>query len=212
MPQQNLVRQQREKILVDSKQTLTEGFNHGDMIGFIKPVVSIDEYSATMGDDEDVITLCFQVEGQTPAKDLVDWFERGYKWVLDSQVSNGAVDDVSGYLVFVELERRIKAVDQIIELIEDLESLSGIKMTEWELSYNDNTLELNPRSLRKTLPLSPKQYRDSNSDKNDISESLMRFKHVANLPETPKQPPNHFRDLDDDSEALRMVELYKRLM
>jgi len=198
---------------VDSKMILTEGFNHGDMQGFIDPMVSIDEYSATMGDDEDVITLCFNVQGQTPAKDLVDWFERGYKWVLDSQVSSGAVDDVNGYLVFVEIERRIKAVDQIIELLEDLQSLSGIKLSEWQLSYNDKTLELSQRILRKTLPLSPKQYRDANSDKDEVIESLQRFKHIANVPDKPiKTPYPNFRDLDDDSEALRMVELYQRLM
>lgn len=193
---------------------LTEGFNHGDMTGFIDPLVSIDEYSATMGDDEDVITICFNVRGQTPAKDLVDWFERGYKWVLDAQVSSGAVDDVNGYLVFVEIERRIKAVDQIIELLEDLQSLSGIKLSEWQLSYNDKTLELSQRILRKTLPLSPKQYRDANSDKDDVSESLQRFKSIANVPDKQpiKTPYPNFRDLDDDTEALRMVELYQRLV
>jgi len=199
---------------VDSKHILTEGFNHNDLAGFIEPVISIDEYSATMGDDEDVITICFVVKGQTPAKDLVDWFERGYKWVLDSQVSNGAVNDVNEYLVFVEIERRIKAVDQIIELLEDLQSLSGIKLSEWQLSYNDKTLELSQRVLRKTLPLSPKQYRDASSDKDEVAESLTRFKHIANVPDKipVKSSAPSFRDLDDDSEALRMVELYKRLM
>ncbi len=221
MNQNPLKLQQKEKILADSKKLLTEGFNNNDLKGIVDSRVGIDEYAATMGDDEDVITLTFKVEGFSAARDLVDWFERGYRWVLDAQASEGAVDDTNGFLVFVELERRIRAISQIIELLEDLETLTDIKLGEWEIHINGGKVQADSRTLKQVIALSPKQYREQTAG-SEVAESMEKYATIAHVPSgKPKitkmksyepfgNPTKPTPDLD--SETMRMVELYRTLM
>ena len=48
-----------------------------------------------MGDDKDIITLAFSVNGDSPAKDLENFIEKGYPFVLDADVSSGEQSDGS---------------------------------------------------------------------------------------------------------------------
>ena len=85
---------------------LNEGFDYHDLVNQIIPEITIDEYAAKMGDDDEIVTLAFTVKGNQVGEDLVDWFERGYDWVLDAQVSEGEVKP-GQYLVFVEMNREL---------------------------------------------------------------------------------------------------------
>ena len=71
------------------KQYITEGLDHMDLEGHIEPTITIDEYAAHMGEDSEIVTLAFIVNSQAAGQDLADWFERGYDFVLDSEVSEG---------------------------------------------------------------------------------------------------------------------------
>ena len=42
-----------------------------------------------MGEDRDVCVISFQVTDRAPAKDLMEFIEKGYHFVLDSDVSSG---------------------------------------------------------------------------------------------------------------------------
>jgi hypothetical protein len=72
-----------------------------------------------MGKDSEIVTLAFTVKSEAAGNDLSDWFERGYDWVLDAQVSEGEIKP-GQYLVFVEMNRRSSVPKRIIELLEDL--------------------------------------------------------------------------------------------
>ena len=102
---------------------LREGLDYQDFVGQIDNFVSVDEYVAKMGDDSDIVTLAFVVKGRTIGEDLSDWFERGYDWVLDAQVSDGELD-TGKYLVFVEMNRRSTVPERIVSLLEDLKTLT----------------------------------------------------------------------------------------
>ena len=71
---------------------ITEGLDFQDMENQIFPTLTVDEYSAKMGKDSDVVTITFTVKSELAGNDLVDWFERGYDYVLDASLSTGEVE------------------------------------------------------------------------------------------------------------------------
>ena len=91
----------------------------------VSKVFEIDSYKSKIGDDQDVVVVSFTVEQEDPAKDLENFIEMGYDFVLDADVSSGETDDGT-YKVFVELERGRHVAEQIMEMLEGIEKLTGI--------------------------------------------------------------------------------------
>ena len=79
-----------------------EGLGYKDMEGLIKPVIHVDEFTSKMGEDDDIIVLSFFLRDPTAAKDLMNWFERGYDFIIDADRSPGEIKK-NRYLVFVEI-------------------------------------------------------------------------------------------------------------
>ena len=104
------------------KRILNEGLDYHDLVGQIEPKITVDEYAAKMGDDDEIVTLAFTVKGQQVGEDLVGWLERGYEWIIDATVSKGEIE-VGKYLVFAELYRRSNVPTRIIEILTDLNNL-----------------------------------------------------------------------------------------
>jgi len=137
---------------------LFEGFDHKDLENQVMPTISVDEYSAKMGSDDEIVTLAFTVKGELASNDLVSWFERGYSWVLDAQVSEGEIT-FGKYLVFVELDRRSKVPERIVELVEDLQTLTSIPRKDWTVTVDDEDYDCDEEQLRQVIILSPHLYR-----------------------------------------------------
>lgn len=162
---------------------LLEGFNYHDLVGQVTPIVSVDEYSAKAGSDDEIVTLSFIVKGQQASKDLVDWFERGYEWILDAQVSNGEYS-LGKNLVFVEMPRRTTVPARIIELLNDLDTLTDIPLTEWTIKIDDEDYDPEVEQLKNVLELSPHQYRvDNEMELNEMRE--MAGINTVNVNEKP---------------------------
>jgi hypothetical protein len=148
-----------------------------DLQGIVSPRFSVDEYAASMGDDADVITLAFKVRGKDAASDLELWFERGYFFVIDAQVSDGEL--VKGiFVVFVEMERRTRAATQINELLDDLYVLTGIELDGWQLSYDEKLYKWDMQQFSDMVPLSPKAYRELHFDE---EAALQEMKNIAGI-------------------------------
>jgi hypothetical protein len=137
---------------------LNEGIDFKDFVGQILPFITVDEYEARTGTDDETVTIAFTVKGKSASQDLAGWFEKGYDFVLDAQVSKGEVSR-GKHLVFVEMERRIKSPQRIIELLEDLETLTNLELEDWTIQIND--LEITPSidELKTQLITSPSEYR-----------------------------------------------------
>ena len=88
------------------------------MEGLIKPVIHVDEFTSKMGEDDDIIVLSFFLRDPTAAKDLMNWFERGYDFIIDADRSPGEIK-TNRYLVFVEIRRRSSAGAQVTQLLDD---------------------------------------------------------------------------------------------
>ena len=61
------------------------GLRAGDLHDLVKPVFEVDSYKSKMGNDENIVVVSFGVMEQQAAKDLVDFIEKGYNFVLDAE-------------------------------------------------------------------------------------------------------------------------------
>jgi hypothetical protein len=159
-----------------TRRIINEGLDYLDMVDQIEPTVSVDEYSAKMGKDSDIVTLAFTVKSEAAGNDLVDWFERGYDWVLDASLSEGELSP-GKYLVFVEMKRRTKVPERIVELIEDLETLTDLKVTEWTVNIDEDEYDADEDLLKQKITISPHEYREENEDEAELNE----MRHRAGL-------------------------------
>jgi hypothetical protein len=164
---------------------LNEGLDYHDLVGQLDPTISVDEYKAKMGKDSDIVTLSFTIKSEAAGDDLVNWFERGYEYVLDSSVSEGPLDS-GKYLVFVELKRRQAVPERIIELIEDLHTLTDLPLKDWTIVVDGEDNEADVEILKQVITISPHEYREKfESEDKDINEMRQRagIETKKNLPE-----------------------------
>lgn len=146
---------------------LNEGFDFQDLVGHIDPVVSVDEYASNIGDDDEIVTVAFTVSGEQPGNDLVDWFERGYDYVLDAELSEGQVSK-GKYLVFVEMKRRSFVPERIVELITDLKTLTNMTADEWTVIIDKKEYPADADKIKDAIILSPSKYRQTHEE--DLNE------------------------------------------
>ena len=139
------------------QRLLSESLEYKDLEGIVKPSIHVDEFSSKMGEDADIIVLSFFVRDKAAARDLMAWFEKGYDFVLDADVSPGEVKP-NRYLVYVEMRRRNAAPRQIQEMLSDLSTLTEFDPEDWIMTYQGKDTEWNPETFAELVPLTPKDY------------------------------------------------------
>ena len=175
------------------KKILNEGLDHMDLENQVNNKISIDEYSAKTGSDDETITIAFTVKGQLASADLVDWFERGYDFVIDAQPSDGEIS-VGKYLVFIEMNRRSKAPARIVELLEDLETLTGIKLKDWIVEVDGEEYDADEDVLKQVMTLSPHEYRMQKED------GLNEMRELSGI-----EPQKLFNEQDDAIKSFKSL-------
>ena len=65
------------------------GLRNNDLDSLVDNIIEIDSYKSKMGQDADIVTLAISILGENPAKDLENFLEKGYPFVLDADVSSG---------------------------------------------------------------------------------------------------------------------------
>ena len=163
---------------------INESLDYLDMEDQVGDVLSIDEYASKMGRDEDIVTLTFIVHSKLAANDLVTWFERGYDWVLDASVSDGELEP-GMWLVFVEMDRRSKVPNRIITLLNDLETLTGMK--DWSVEIDGDEYDADEEIIRQKMILNPNEYEEKRQD-NEVEINEMRT--LAGLETELRYDPN----------------------
>lgn len=158
---------------------LNESLDYMDMVDQIGDTITIDEYSAKMGKDKDIVTVTFTAHSKLAAEDLVTWFERGYDFVLDASVSEGELEP-GKWLVFAELDRRSKVPNRIITLLSDLETLTDLKLKDWKVEIEGEECEADEDAIREHMILNPNVYKDEKEEAeneledNDLNEMRLR--------------------------------------
>lgn len=183
---------------------LFEGLEQGDLARLINVNVTLDEFISKMGEDQDVAVLAFRVGGKEPANDLMNFIERGYDWVLDSDVSPGELDN-GEYVVFVELERSPALIKNIEKLISDISKLADENENVWEFTYKDDpkSYELTAKNLQRIVPSTPDAYLSRYGEELDYPE-LEFEKELKAMQEVARVPIKKNKQfLDDDIKALK---------
>jgi hypothetical protein len=154
---------------------ITEGLNYKDMEGQVTPIFDIDQFKSQIGEDSDIIVLNFIVSGKDVGDDLVAWFERGYDWIIDADVSPGEVLDKKFY-VFAEMNRTSTAPRRIMELLDDLHTLTDIKKDDWKVKIGDNKYPATEENISELVPCSAAKYKEKNESE------LNEWRQIAGLP------------------------------
>jgi len=138
---------------------LVEGLRPLDLENLVHPFFEVDTYKSKMGEDQDVCVISFQVRDRSPARDLMEFIEKGYHFVLDADVSSGE-NNKGEYHVFVELDRTHRLANQITEMLYGIRRLTGI--TEWHFVYQKDGKKypVSEDILKKIIPSSPSLYED----------------------------------------------------
>ena len=183
------------KLRMDNKMNqhklpLSEGLEQGDLDRLVHNKLHVDEFKSKMGSDADIIVLSFKVDGKEPARDLMNFIERGYEWILDADISSGELDD-GQYLVFAELERDPTAAKYIYQLMSDIMNLTDTDLSDWKFQYRKNSREhdITSDNIADTIPMTPESYRSKFGDK-----ELDAMKAAAGVSTQRKAPVNSWTE------------------
>lgn len=131
--------------------------NSGDLLDLVDSVFEIDSYKSKMGNDEDIVVISFTVSEEAPARDLVNFIEKGYSFVLDADVSSGEQDD-GFYRVFVEIERSKDIPEQILELMDGVQKLTNKNDFRFRYYKSFKSKPLTIKDLKREIPADPASY------------------------------------------------------
>ena len=177
-----LVQQTNRKNLMNNN--INESLERGDLARLLRDELHIDQFQSKMGEDKDVIVLSFKIKDKDPALDLVDFIEKGYDWVLDSDTSSGEKED-GDYLVFVEMDRDTDAPDRIMRLIADINNLTGQEISDWRWKYHKDVrgYDMTEEELSNNIPLTQEAYEQRFSKKSEAKsdDELVKMKAVAGV-------------------------------
>lgn len=133
------------------------GLITNDLKFLIDNIVEIDSYKSKMGNDSDIITLAFSVHNNEPAKDLENFIEKGYPFVLDADVSSGEQTDGT-YKVFVEIERSKDCTMQILEIADGVKKVAGLEDMRFRYYKNFKSKSLDEENLTNSIPVDRESY------------------------------------------------------
>lgn len=142
---------------MQNNQQLNEGLRSLDLEEMVYPLFEIDTHRSKMGEDRDVCVMTFKVKDRNPAKDVMEFIEKGFNFVLDSDVSSGENSE-GEYFVFVELNRTPQLSEQIKEITYGVKKLTGID--NWKFKYHKMTdeFDMTQESLSRIIPPTPNEY------------------------------------------------------
>ena len=137
-------------------KVLAEGLRKHDLEDMFYPIMEIDIHKSKMGEDPDVCVVTFQAKDRHPAKDFMEFVEKGYPFVLDADVSAGENKD-GEYSIFVEVERNTKLAENIMEMLFGVSKLTNI--LDWKFKYykNKDSMNATTENLKK-IPTDKKMY------------------------------------------------------
>ena len=142
---------------MQNNQQVNEGLRFKDLENMVENIFAIDNFKSKMGEDRDVCVLSMTVRDREPARDLMEFIEKGYNFVLDADVSSGE-NDKGEYAVFIELERTPKLAEQIKEITYGVRKLTGLGDFKFKYFKEGSTHDLTEETLKSVVPNTPAMY------------------------------------------------------
>jgi|TARA_B110000503_G_scaffold103764_1_gene154884 hypothetical protein len=135
------------------------GLKNGDLKHLVDNVFEVDSFQSKMGQDKDIVTISFSVHEREAAKDLMNFVEKGYPFVLDADVSTGEQSDGT-YKVFVEIERNSKVPEQIEEMVYGVSKLAEIDNLRFRYYKGFESHDVTVENLTANIPLDDSSYEE----------------------------------------------------
>ena len=128
------------------------GLQAHDLRSLVYDIFEIDSFKSKMGEDKDIVVLSFSVKSQEPAKDLMEFLEKGYPFVLDADVTSGEQPDGT-YKVFVEMERGRDIPEQITEIVDGVKKLADLEELKFRYYKSFDSQNADEQNLAESVPL-----------------------------------------------------------
>lgn len=155
------------------------GLRANDLHDLVKSVFEVDSFQSKMGTDEDIVVVSFSVLDEQAAKDLVDFIEKGYGFVLDADATPGEIEN-NVYKVFVEMERNAKVPTNISNLLDGVGKLAEIDNFRFRYHKSFTSYDASVDNLSEMIPADQFIYNDTvvqessiNNFKDFFSKSFM---------------------------------------
>lgn len=133
------------------------GLRQKDLEDLVYDVFEIDSYKSKMGEDADIVTLSFSVKEEAAAKDLENFLEKGYEFVLDADCTEGEQSDGT-YKVFIEMERSRHTHDNIVEILDGVQKITGLDKIKYRYHKNFRSQEATLENLTNDVPSDNETY------------------------------------------------------
>jgi len=127
------------------------GLRTEDLKDLVDKIFEIDSYKSKMGDDKDIVVLSFSTMNEGSAKDLENFLEKGYPFVLDADATSGEQSD-GMYKVFVEIERGKDSPMQIAEMLDGIMKLSGLDAMKFRYYKSFKSHDATASNLAEMVP------------------------------------------------------------
>ena len=133
------------------------GLNKGDLRSLVYDIFEIDSFKSKMGDDKNIVVLSFSARTRESAKDLENFLEKGYSFILDADTTSGEQADGT-YKVFVEMERNKDVPKQIHEIVDGVQKLSELDGMKFRYYKSFKSNDCSPEAIAETVPLDNDAY------------------------------------------------------
>jgi hypothetical protein len=159
-------------LVISKKSKLIEGLTQGSLEHLVQPLLSIDEYESKISNKR-AIVVGFFVDDADPARDLSHYIDKSSYDILDTEVSPAPTPD-GHYVVFVELLRDSKFVDNLMKLTDEITNVTLIDTWSFIAPSIDDPEEVNQDNLKKYIVLDPNAVHDEENDTEE-SNSIAEF-------------------------------------
>tara|TARA_B110000503_G_scaffold68907_1_gene107544 strand:- start:190 stop:915 length:726 start_codon:yes stop_codon:yes gene_type:complete len=149
---------------------------HNDLKDLVDNIIEIDSYKSKMGADKDIVTIAFSTKTKESADDLSSFIERGYTFVLDADATSGEQADGT-YKVFVEIDRDKAIGEQIMELADGIQNLTGMNDIKFRYHKEFRSKPLTLEDLEDAVPLESDLY---DVDQKGMTESVDNYTNFFN--------------------------------
>jgi hypothetical protein len=136
---------------------INESLQRGDLRNLINDVFEIDGFKSKVGNDADIVVVSFTVANEEAAKDLENFIEMGYEFVVDADTSTGETDD-GVYKVFVEIERNKHIAEQITEMLDGISKLTNGQEMKFRYFKSFKSKDATEKNLKNTIPADKDEY------------------------------------------------------
>lgn len=147
------------------------GLREGDLKDTVLKRISLDEFHPKTGDEKDVAVIGFRVSQSAPGQDLYKFLNRSVIETRDIEVSPNANED-GHYMVFIEMDRNEKLLDNIKALVKDVEHVSSKLPWKVTLPYIEEDIDLLDEELSNHVQIDPEAFLTASEYRDKIASDL----------------------------------------